>query len=197
MNEPNARDRILKAAIKVFAEKSYEGSRMDEIAREAYVPKSLIYYHFKSKAEILEVLTSKFINEYADLISEKTKETHQEKAEKLADRIKNEYYEFGRRNADLVRVIFIDSLKKSKDKPVLFKMLDVLITQEARDSKEGDLDIQERRVTEFFTSFITNYAYICFNESWIKYYGIEKEQFDRLFLKVYEDTHGNYHKNHK
>ncbi len=197
MNQPNAREKILQAAIRVFAEKSYEGSRMDEISREANVPKSLIYYHFKSKAEILEVLTSRFIDEYTGIISENTKETHQEKAKELTGRMKNTYYEFGRKNADLIRVIFIDSLKKSTEKPILFKILDALIAKETEDKADINYDIQERRVAEFFTSFIPSYAYICYAEPWMKYYNIEKEQFDGLFLKVYEETHGNYHKNHK
>jgi AcrR family transcriptional regulator len=68
MNIPNARERILQTAVKIFAEKSFEGSRIDEIAREAKVPKSLIYYHFKNKDAILEALTENFINEYMKLI---------------------------------------------------------------------------------------------------------------------------------
>lgn len=80
MNLPNARERILNAATKIFAVKSFEGSRIDDIAREANVPKSLIYYHFKSKDEILEVLTSTFIDEFVSLSIEYAVETHQEKS---------------------------------------------------------------------------------------------------------------------
>ncbi|MCX7748029.1 MAG: TetR/AcrR family transcriptional regulator [Clostridia bacterium] len=197
MNLPNARDRILDAAVKIFAEKSFEGSRIEEISREANVPKSLIYYHFKSKDEILDVLTNNFINEYLSIIAAKPGETHQEKAQELPDRMKNVYYEFGQRNADLVRVIFIDSLKKSKEKPILFKVVEAMIAKEMENNKDADYDVQERRIAEFFTSFIPNYAYICFAESWTKYFDVDRSRFDELFLKVYQETHGAYHKNHK
>lgn len=197
MNQPNARERILKAAIKVFAEKSFEGSRIDEIASEASVPKSLIYYHFKNKDEMLEVLTADFINEYTGLISSDTGETHLEKSEKLPNRMKNVYYEFGQRNADLVRIIFMDSLKKSKNKPILYKVVEAMISKELEESRDENYDLQERRIAEFFTSFITNCAYICFAESWTQYFKIDRKEFDRLFLNVYEETHGAYHKNHK
>lgn len=197
MNEQNARERILQVALKVFAEKSFEGSRIEEIAREANVPKSLIYYHFSSKNEILEVLTTKFISEYMRIIEAKPKETHQEKAQELAGRMKNVYYDFGQQNADLIRVIFIDSLKKSKEQPVLYKVLDALIAKEIENNPDAGYEIQERRIAEFFTSFIPNYAYLCFSDSWIQYYDISKKQFNELFMKVYEETHGAYHKNHK
>lgn len=197
MNLPNARERILKAAVKVFAEKSFEGSRIDEISREANVPKSLIYYHFKSKDEIFEVLTTEFIKEYMDIIAAKPGETHQQKAQDLVGRMRNVYYEFGRKNADLARVIFIDSLKKTKEQPILYKVLDAMIQKEKEVNPDADYDIQERRIAEFFTSFIPNYAYICFAESWVNYFNIEKKLFDELYLKVYEESHGAYHKNHK
>lgn len=197
MNKQNARERILQAALKIFAEKSFEGSRIDEIAREANVPKSLIYYHFKSKNEILEVLTAEFIKEYEHLLATNPKGTHQEKAQGLTKRMKNVYYEFGQKNTDLVRVIFIDSLKKSKEQPILYKVLDALIAKDVKDHSDADYDVQERRIAEFFTSFIPNYAYICFADSWTQYFDIDRKRFDQLYGKIYERTHGAYHKNHK
>ncbi len=196
MNIPNARERILNTAVKIFAEKSYEGSRIDEIAREAQVPKSLIYYHFKSKEEILQVLIDNFISEYMSLLSDATGESHQEKAQELPGRMKNIYYEFGQKNADLVRVIFIDSLKKTKEKPVLFKMIDAMIAKESEHKMDEDYNVGERRITEFFTSLIPNFAYICFADSWTDYFDLERKQFDQLYLKAYEESHGAYHKNH-
>ncbi|KNY27960.1 TetR/AcrR family transcriptional regulator [Pseudobacteroides cellulosolvens] len=196
MNNPNARERILQTAIKIFAEKSFEGSRIDEIAREAKVPKSLIYYHFKSKDEILEVLTTNFINEYLGIIAAKPGETHQEKAQEIPARMKNVYYEFGLKNADLLRVMLIDSLKKSKDAPILFKVVEAMINKESENTCTQNYNIQERRIAEFFTSFIPMYAYLCFADSWTKYFNIERKEFDKLFMKVYTETHGAYHKNH-
>jgi AcrR family transcriptional regulator len=197
MTIQNARERILETAVRIFAEKSFEGSRIDEIAREAKVPKSLIYYHFKSKDEILQVLIDNFINEYLNLISDTTGEVHEEKADELPNRMKTRYYEYGQRNADLVRVILIDSLKKSNQKPVLYKILDAMISKEAEMKRDVNYDIQERRIAEFFTSFMPNYAYVCFADTWTNYFDIDRKEFDKLYLKVYEETHGAYHKNHE
>lgn len=197
MSEQNARERILQAAIKVFAQKSFEGSRIDEIAREANVPKSLIYYHFKSKDEILSVLTSNFLSEYLSLIDQVPKQSHQEKAQELNDRMQNVYYDFGNKNADLVRLLFIESLKKSAEAPVFFKILDAFMEKDAEKNASGNDDVQERRVAEFFTSFIPTYAYLCYADAWVNYFKIDRAQFDKLFLKIYGETHGAYHQNKK
>jgi AcrR family transcriptional regulator len=197
MNIPNARERILKSAVKIFAEKSFEGSRIDEIAKEANVPKSLIYYHFKSKDEILEVLTQNFINEYINIIEGNANESNKEKAERLPNRMKNVYYDFGQKNSDLLRLIFIDSLKKTKKEPIIFKVIETMIAKEHETNTDAGYDVQERRIAEFFTSFIPNYAYICFADSWTKYFNIERTEFDKLYLDIYDKTHGEYHRNHK
>ncbi|MHB8129396.1 MAG: TetR/AcrR family transcriptional regulator [Mobilitalea sp.] len=196
MNIPNAKERILNTAVRIFAEKSYEGSRIDEIAREAKVPKSLIYYHFKSKEDILQVLLDNFIKEYLSLISEAGDEAHQEKAQQLTGRMKDTYYEFGQKNSDLIRVILIDSLKKTNEKPVLFQIVEAMVAKESEDKKDIDYNVQERRIAEFFTSFMPNYAYLCFADSWTQYFKLDRKQFDQIYLDVYEETHGAYHKNH-
>jgi AcrR family transcriptional regulator len=198
-NIPDARNRILKAAEKIFAEKSFEGSRVDEIAREANVPKSLIYYHFRSKEDILDALTQNFISEYMSLIEPAETDTHQAKAKTMSMRLENQYGDFAKKNSDLMRVMFIDSLKKSKEKPVLFKIVEEMIKAERKlpiYQTAKDYDIQERLAAEFFTGLIPLYAFICFSESWVKYFGMENESFGRLFLKLISETHGAYHKNH-
>lgn len=213
MNIPNARERILETAARIFAEKSFEGSRIDEIAREANVPKSLIYYHFKSKDDILRVLTDNFRKEYLDIIDENKNERSQDKAEKLQDRMKTVYYDFGKRNENLIRVMLIDSLKKTKDSPVLFDIVKAMIEKDSEDPEKlmGGKEnqdkaeesarpnkveevLQKRRIAEFFTSFMPNYAYICFADAWVKYFKMDRAQFDKLYLEVYEETHGAYHR---
>jgi AcrR family transcriptional regulator len=53
------KSKIVKAAIKVFSKKGYQGSSIDEIAEEAGMSKSTLYTYFKSKLEILKVISTK------------------------------------------------------------------------------------------------------------------------------------------
>ena len=47
---------ILDAAIKVFADKGYHGSRVSDIASEAGIAYGLVYHYFKNKEEILDTI---------------------------------------------------------------------------------------------------------------------------------------------
>jgi len=50
------RKAILDAAVKVFAEKGYHGSRVSDIASEAGIAYGLVYHYFKNKEEILDTI---------------------------------------------------------------------------------------------------------------------------------------------
>src|SRR5262245_25280353 len=50
------RERILNIALQLFSEQGYEGTSLREIAERLGVTKAALYYHFKSKEEILLAL---------------------------------------------------------------------------------------------------------------------------------------------
>lgn len=196
-NTPDARNRILSAAIKSFAEKSFEGSRIEDIAKTANVPKSLIYYHFKGKEEILSFLISNFLDEYSQLLQTGKSDTHMDKSNHMGKKLTTYYSDFAMRNADLIRIMFIESLKKNTENPVIFKVVELMIKNESENIKHQlDYDINERRVAEFFTGLMPLYAYVCFNEKWCEHFDIAKADFDQLFITHMAQTHGAYHQNH-
>ncbi len=50
------RDDILQAAVKIFSEKGFFNSTLDDIAQSAGVTRGAVYWHFKNKAEIFDAL---------------------------------------------------------------------------------------------------------------------------------------------
>jgi TetR/AcrR family transcriptional regulator, fatty acid metabolism regulator protein len=52
--EPEKRRAILHAAVKVFAEKGYQGCRIADVARQAGVAYGLVYHYFRNKDALLE-----------------------------------------------------------------------------------------------------------------------------------------------
>lgn len=64
--EPEKRRAILHAAVRVFAEKGYEGCRIADVARAAHVAYGLVYHYFRNKDELLE---SVFAEQWAILIN--------------------------------------------------------------------------------------------------------------------------------
>lgn len=52
LRDPERRDRILDAASAVFAERGFEGARVDDIASRAGVNKAMLYYHVGDKTAL-------------------------------------------------------------------------------------------------------------------------------------------------
>jgi TetR/AcrR family fatty acid metabolism transcriptional regulator len=76
MKDENKHQRILKAAVKVFAEKGFYNSRVSEIAKEANVADGTIYLYFKNKDDIL---ISLFEEEFGQIVENMRKELEKEK----------------------------------------------------------------------------------------------------------------------
>ena len=64
--EPEKRRAILHAAVRVFAEKGYQGCRIADVARAAHVAYGLVYHYFRNKDELLE---SVFAEQWAILMN--------------------------------------------------------------------------------------------------------------------------------
>lgn len=60
--------RILDAAATLFAENSFEGTRIDDIAAKAGVNKATIYYHIGGKEKIYHVVLLKHFTDTADAL---------------------------------------------------------------------------------------------------------------------------------
>jgi TetR/AcrR family fatty acid metabolism transcriptional regulator len=58
------RDRILEAAVKVFARKGYFAARISDIAKEAQVADGTIYLYFRSKEDLLVSLFDEVMAEH-------------------------------------------------------------------------------------------------------------------------------------
>jgi AcrR family transcriptional regulator len=56
MAADDKRRRILEAAVRVFAERGYESSRVGDVAREAGVAYGLVYHYFGSKDAVLDAV---------------------------------------------------------------------------------------------------------------------------------------------
>jgi len=53
LDDQSARDRILEAAARLFAERGFDRTSTASIAAAASVPHGLIFYHFKTKMDLL------------------------------------------------------------------------------------------------------------------------------------------------
>ncbi|MEM9527828.1 MAG: TetR/AcrR family transcriptional regulator [Bacteroidota bacterium] len=59
---------ILAAAEKIFMEKGYTGTRMQEVADAANINKAMLHYYFRSKEKLFRVILTKAMNVIAPIV---------------------------------------------------------------------------------------------------------------------------------
>jgi AcrR family transcriptional regulator len=197
--EPNAKQRILDAAKAVFAEKGFDGARVDEIAKTAKVPKSLIYYHFSSKDEILETLLNGCLEQYREILTDVNTNMLAPGERTISEQIHKFYLKFLEEQTDLLRIMSMELLKKQSSKAHLaFRFAEMLVEVEDQ-AFPGSMGFSPeervaRMVTEFFTGQLPIVIFMCLRESWAKFFDIEPATLSQQFMDAYETTYGVYYK---
>ena len=69
VSEGDTRTRIQRIALDLFTEHGYEATSLREIAERLGVTKAALYYHFKTKDEIIDSLVSERIARIGDLVA--------------------------------------------------------------------------------------------------------------------------------
>lgn len=112
--QPESRQRILDTARAVFAEKGFDGARVDEIAQRAGVNKALIYYYFKSKDQLLQELLRGFLDERRSQRPKSAPKEQQTGA--LPEQIVRFDVDFLFERRDILRIAMMEDLRSSKDR---------------------------------------------------------------------------------
>ena len=188
----NSKYRILKAARKVFAEKGYDGARVDEIAREAGINKAMLYYYFNSKENILREVIMNISLTYkedennqfniSDLMGE-DKEINDEIQESTLD----DALQSIKDNEQIFRIILTEFLKNTPSEIVGFNVLDNILIRTLDDVKASGLIVEDN--TEFmmkqlFFVIIPMFTFIALRDDWSEYYKINPEDLNKIFKKI-------------
>lgn len=136
------RDRILKAAIRVFARKGFYATRVSEIAKAAGVADGTIYLYFKNKDDVLISLFEERITRLVSVLREIA-----EQDAKVVDRLRQIIsvqlgQMEGRRDlAEVVTVNLRQSTKLLKQfaAPLFSRYIDVIATLVAEGQANGEL----------------------------------------------------------
>lgn len=206
-DSPRTKLKILEAAEKLFAEKGFDGARVDDIAEKAGVNKALIYYYFKSKRDILDELFSSLIEELAEIGYSLVEgvfdfESMVYKEENTLS-LMGIFYKFLEDRKDTIRIMMMESLKASEEKPPLFRFSEILMSDEAerlitelrnKGLNVDAVDMDEAFIGDFFTGYMPILSFLVYSEKWSKYFGIDKEELKKKFFSVFQTTHLAHHK---
>jgi len=70
-NKIETKKKIMEAAYKEFAERGFDGARMQKIAERAKINKAMLHYYFKDKETLYETVMEYFHNFFDQIIAEK------------------------------------------------------------------------------------------------------------------------------
>ena len=208
-----SKERILNVSIKLFSEKGFDATRVNEIAEEAGVNKALIYYYFKSKEEILDHLIDLLFSNVTSMAMDfvhvnivrmlkdgrldiKPDRLHfiDEEALKYFLQQSGIYIEtltdYVLEHRDIIRIILIESLKNGKHHSTLFRLMDLLrekddnpLYKTIRDADDDFNFSDDMIMYKFFFSFM---AYICFAAYYEDYKsssGLSDQEIRSTFLR--------------
>jgi len=69
------------------------------------------------------------------------------------------------------------------------------LVDEARDKGITlDKDVTQMWVTEFFTGSIPMMIYIIYRNRWAKFFDVDKEVLDKMFINAFDETHLEHHR---
>ena len=167
------RNDILKAALSVFAKKTYESATLDEIAEKAEYGKGTLYNYFKSKEDIFINLMLHGTNQFEKTVIKAVK--HGKNCREKMKNIVRESLKFSAQNSDFYRVLLKEygrfalaakgNFKKNmlKSHSSLIRVIADVIEQGIKKSEIRKMDSQ--KVAAYFVNMIHKLIWEtkCFN----------------------------------
>jgi AcrR family transcriptional regulator len=115
------REEIVRAGLKVFAEKGFGGATMDDIALELEATKGLLYYHFKTKDDLLrEILGRNELTAGFETILHGLAEEPLERALTLFGERLSSLFEA---NRELTRFLHVHSLLSGSEAAIIYQQV--------------------------------------------------------------------------
>jgi len=191
--------KILEVSEKLFSEQGYDKTSIEEIAKSVGINKATIYFHFKSKNEIMNTLFKTLIEELNERLRPSVKEdmSNIELTEKLRMEI-----EFVSQHEKIMTVMLMESLKKGNENNFLFKCAELTMDDDLhssvvnRESGTDGLTQEEKQrfyVHEFFTGFVPFIIFVIFRKRWASYFKVKDKKLFEYFMDSFKRSHVDSH----
>ncbi len=194
--EQKTKERILTAAAAEFASKGFDGARVDDIAKRAEVNKALIYYYYKSKEELLELLFTSMSEEI--LASKPMTEMHTTDFtdKQSLFRLMNQFLDVLEARQDVIRLALMELAKRTPINTVIFSIFEDVMGRmfslpEASEMRKPE-NKPQAMITEFFTGILPILDYVAYHEIWMDRFGIDEASLRASFIESFLGTHFAY-----
>lgn len=195
-NDLTTKRRILDSAAQVFAEYSYDGARVDEIAKRAGVNKALIYYYYKSKEELLALLFQETRDAVVALFSAKEFHEIDYKSIESVSGMTYAILDVLEEKQNIIRIMLMEIAKRTPINDRIFTFIEEVINTMFERAEFEHLAVEEDRskamVTEFFTGIMPLLDYVAYHEIWMDRYSIDEATLRKQFVASFLGTHFAY-----
>ncbi len=193
-SKADIRQKILTTSETLFASKGFNATGIDLIAKTAGITKSLIYYYFKSKDEILSELFDTFVKKTVDMKQKITDHWREEPSASVDKIIRDYSLPFMMENKNVIKIAFTESVKDITEEPHLniFKYFDQNfnasydIAQKMGFKSTKD---QRKLISSFFMFFAPLFSFVIFSDEWCDHYNIDLMTASNLFADAIGKTY--------
>lgn len=136
-----AKQKILTAAEFLFSENGFDGTSVDELAKQAEINKALLYYYFGSKENILLELCKSHMTDATTIVSETFLNGHgkEEMIENFIDKLES----FLREKQHVIRIMMQEALKGKTKEAFLIDLLNPIFSLLVKKASELGFAITE------------------------------------------------------
>ena len=177
--------RILSAAEELFALNGYDATGIAQIAEKSEITKSLLYYYFVSKEQILEELFSNYLlkvrEEKRKILSSDLSEEEIIKQSMLVG------FSLLSNNKNIIRILIAEMLKGNVVKESLYNIIESIIPVSMTNLElpaEKQQHTKELATYTFFFGLVPMITYMLFGETWMKNNQLEETAFINQFLTM-------------
>jgi TetR/AcrR family transcriptional regulator len=157
----SSRQKLVEAAVEVFAEHGPHQATVEEICRKAGLTKRMAYHYFGSKRGLYAAALAFVYDQFFSV--EISLSTMMMPAEELLDKLVRRYYEFLDANLEFVRLICYENLNegriaetlhlKDKKAPIILALQLALEKGQQQDRFRKDIDVTELLASIFSLCF--------------------------------------------
>jgi len=196
LGDLTSKERILRVAAQVFAEKGYDGARVDEIAKRASVNKALIYYYYDSKEALLELLFEETRDAVLELLSSDSFFSFASGSLEAVGRMMYAVLDLLEERQNVIRLVVMEFAKRTPINDRIFMIVEEIMARMFEAAEKVGLKIEADRpkamVTEFFTGIMPLRGYVTYHELWMERFGVGEAELRKNFVEAFIGTHFAY-----
>ena len=186
----NVKAKILSAAEALFAHRGFDATGIDAIAKKAGITKSLIYYYFKSKDDILSELFDNFGKKSVEAKHSITDIWRQNPELTIEDIIRQYSLPFMMQFKNIIKIAFTESLKDAPENPHvnIFRYFEQNFQAGYQIAERHGVRYEDKPATSlagFFLIFAPLFSFTIFSDEWCEHYRMDMETTTEIFIKAF------------